>query len=627
MLDLSSNTKKNHAAMSLKLLIDDQINKLFSDNPELNSVKKNKFEIAVAHFVSLKYLNGLESDDLIDGIMGEGGDEGIDLCYVFCNGSLVKDDNHPITSDSTIKVKFIQAKKEDGFTTDGFRKMKEGIEEIFNLDIDIDKLKKIGANPEILEKADLIRRIFRRSQTERANFFCEVYYVTISPDVNISEKIKHLEDELAKNALSIPYKFEYWGGQKLLDLNKKFVETLEIKFESQHLDILEKGVDTSGFAGFVKGNDLMDSLIDSEGIFKSHLTEGNVRYFLGEDKKINKSIIESATDKTKAVVFWAMNNGITILGDSIVALGSQTYNITNPQIVNGCQTIHCIHHAYQIGKNKLPEGLKVFIKLVKTENINTQTAIISATNSQNAVKSASLKANDDIQRNLEIHLKKYGIYYERRENYYKRQGYSGNKVVGLLKMAQIIHTVVNKESILAFNDTATLFDTPSKYNFIFHEKADYDLYVFSTKLYQLIWKQKNSDLRNNEYPRDEKELISKGGFVFLHIMSSLLFSEAEFMDKGYKHVEKLIGNIAIRTPARKNEFVKRKNWLLKKINEEDYIENKYEIAKKILKNAAKKYSEETGKTQTSLFKNRQFDKEYLKPAINRFLEKELVKNE
>lgn len=188
--------------MSLKILVDDQIDKLFADNPELNSIKKNKFEISVASFANLKYLNGLEFDDLIDGIMGEGGDEGIDLCYLYCNGTLVKDEQHPITKDSTIKVKFFQVKKEDGFSTDGFRKLKEGIEEIFNLDLELDKLQIIGANQDILEMADLIRKIFRKSRLERAKFSCEVFYVTASPDTNISEKIKHLEEDLKKKQFS-----------------------------------------------------------------------------------------------------------------------------------------------------------------------------------------------------------------------------------------------------------------------------------------------------------------------------------------------------------------------------------------------------------------------------------------
>lgn len=606
--------------MSLKILLEDQIDKLFADNPELSQVNKNKFEIAVASFSNVKYLNGIEFDDLIDGIMGEGGDEGIDLCYVYCNGTLVKDENHPITKDSIVKVKFFQVKKEDGFSTDGFRKLKEGVEEIFNLDLELDKLQVIGANVDILEMADLIRKIFRKSRLERAKFTCEVYYATAAPEINVSEKIKHLEAVLKANPLEIPFDFDYWGAQKLLDLNKKIDEQVEIKFNSQPLNISEKNIDTTGFAGFVNGNELLKSLIDGEGNFKSHLTEGNVRYFLGEDKKINSSIIDSALDEAKAANFWAMNNGLTIIGDTIAPLDAKGYSISNPQIVNGCQTIHCLYHAYsKDNKQKLPDTLKVFVKIVKTENPDTQTDIISATNSQNPVKSASLKANDNIQRNIEAHLKDTGIYYERRDNFYKRQGYTGNKVIGLLKMAQIIHTVVNKEAVIAVNDTTTLFDTEIKYNSIFNDKADFDLYKFSTILYQKIWTLKNSDIRTNSYQNQERDLISKGGFIFLHIMSSLLLSRAEYKDGDNIVTKNLIGNIVIETPARKNEFAKRKKWLLEKLEDDVVIDDYYNISKKIFTDAATEYTRNTGKSMNSLFKYRNFDKDYLKPAIEKFL--------
>ncbi len=606
--------------MSLKILIDDQIEKLFNDNPELVSVKKNKFEISVASFANVKFLNGLEFDDLIDGIMGEGGDEGIDLCYVYCNGTLVKDEQHPITKDSAVKVKFFQVKKEDGFSTDGFRKFKEGIEEIFNLELDLDKLQVIGANEDILEMADLIRKIFRKARIERAKFSCEVFYITVSPDLNISEKIKHLEEELKNNSLAIPFEFDYWGAQKLLDLTSKTDEKIEIKFDSQPLNISEKDIDTTGFAGFVNGNELLDSLIDIDGNFKSHLTEGNVRYFLGEDKKINSSIIDTALDNDKASNFWAMNNGLTIIGDSISPLNAKGYSVSNPQIVNGCQTIHCLHIAYsQDGRNKLPDTLKVFVKLVKTENPDTQTDIISATNSQNPVKSASLKANDHIQRNIERHLQEAGIYYERRDNFYKRQGITGNKVIGLLKMAQIIHTVVNKEAVVAVNDTTTLFDTESKYNSIFNDKADFELYKFSTILYQKIWTIKNSDIRANDYASEQRDLISKGGFIFLHIMSSLLLSDAEYKEEHEIKKSKLIKNIVIETPARKNEFTKRKKWLFEKIDDDSLLEEYYSSSKQIFFIAADEYSRNTNKTRNSLFKLRSFDKDYLRPAIDKYL--------
>ena len=608
--------------MSLKILLDDQIDKLFKDSPELDSLDKNKFEIAVASFANVNYLNSLEVDDLVDGICGEGGDEGIDLCYLYCNGNIVKDEFHPITKDSTVKVKFFQVKKEDSFSTDGFRKLKEGIEEVFNLEIDLEKLQIIGANNEILEMADLIRKIFRKARLERAKFSCEVFYVTASPELKISEKIKHLEDSLRANSLAIPYEFEYWGAQKLLDLTSKTEEKVEIKFDSQPLNISEKDVDTTGFAGFVNGNELLKSLIDSDNNFKHHLTEGNLRFFLGEDKKINSSIIDTAEDSTKASNFWAMNNGLTIIGDSIVSLDAKGYSITNPQIVNGCQTIHCLYHAYtKDNKNRLPETLKVFVKLVKTENPDTQTDIISATNSQNPVKSASLKANDNIQRNIEKHLHAAGIYYERRVNFYKRQGITGNKVIGLLKMAQIIHTVVNKEAVVAVNDTTTLFDTEQKYNSIFHDKADFEIYKFSTILYQKIWTIKNSDIRANDYQSEKRDLISKGGFIFLHIMSSLLFSNAEYQERdGTKNTSVLTKPIVIETPARKNEFTKRKNWLLEKVTNDAVLEGYYMVAKEIFFAAADEYAKATGKSKASLFKSRNFDREYLLPQIDKNFE-------
>lgn len=601
--------------MSLKVLLDDQIDKLFTDNPELQNVNKNKFEIAVASFANLRYLHGLEFDDLIDGIMGEGGDEGIDHCYVFCNGNLVIDDSYPINKESHIKVKFFQTKKESGFSTDGFRKTKEGIEEIFNLDIDLSKLQKIGANQDILEKAELIRNLFRKAALERAKFTCEVFYATVSSDKNISEKIKYLADDLSKNSLKIPFEFNFWGAQDVLDLTERMDEILEVKFISQPLEIKEIGIKTNGFSGFITGNNIIKSLLDDNNQFKSHLTEGNVRFFLGEDKKINNSIIETASNEEKAENFWAMNNGLTIIGESIDPLGNNQYSILNPQIVNGCQTIHCLYLAYKDNES-LPSTLKVFLKLVNTDNLEVQTDIISATNSQNPVKSASLKANDNIQRNIEKHLKKSGIYYERRENYYKRQGYTGNKVIGLLKLAQIIHTVVNKQSIVALNDTATLFETESKYNSIFDDSTDFDIYTFSSILYQKIWTLKNSDLRNNSYPEEVRDIISKGGLTFLHCMSSIILSEAEFKSGDETITKAITKNIVISIPQRKNEFNKRKASAFLTLDDDANLQNIYERSKTILLNAVAKHATNTGKVKVSAFKNRSFDNDYLRPEID-----------
>lgn len=383
------------------------------------------------------------------------------------------------------------------------------------------------------------------------------------------------------------------------------------------MELKERDIETSGFAGFVTGNSIVEALLDENKGFKSHLTEGNIRFFLGEDTQINSSIIETAKDPKKSEVFWAMNNGLTIVAESITPLGGSQYSVLNPQIVNGCQTIHCLYDAYR-ENGKLPETLRVFIKLVDTKDIEIQTSIISATNSQNPVKTSSLRANDDIQRNIEKHLKKSNIFYERRENYYKRQGLTGNKVIGLLKMAQIIHTVVNKESIISLNDTATLF-SKAKYNNIFHNGADFGIYEFSTLLYQKIWSLKNSDIRNNEYDDKTRELISKGGLTFLHCMSSIILSRATYQSSGKSTNSPLTDAFTISAPARKNEFTKRKSSALEILKDEKSLKKAYEEAKKIFFEAARLHSEKTGRPTNSVFKNRKFDKDYLIPEIKRHL--------
>lgn len=620
--------------MSTNILLDDDIRRLFEDNPDLEGRSFDKFEFAVAAFSNIKHLNGLEFDDLISGIMGSGGDEGIDLCYIFYNGTLISENDYTIEKvgkggdaeykvslseliklnrDSNIKVKFFQAKKVSGFETDGFKKTKEGFEEIFDLNLSPAKLEKVGANKYFIEKAILIRHLFRKARQERSGFSCEIFYATAANHKEISGKIKHEEKTLKEKAL-IPVEVYFWSAQDLIDLNSSNSESIEVKFNTPPIEIKERHVTTSGYSGFVNGNDLVRCLIAEDGSFKSHMTDGNVRFFLGEDVKINSQIIETAKDERKAEIFWAMNNGLTVLGDEIANLGGSEYSIENPQIVNGCQTIHCLYHAYT-ERGELPSALKVFVKLIYTESQDAQIDIISATNSQNPVKSASLKANDSVQRNIEAHLHSNGIYYERRENYYKAKGLTGNKVIGLIRLTQIAHSVINQESVLAVNDTSKLFEDEQRYKRIFNPNCDLDVYLFSAILYQKIWSLKNSDQRNNEYVYVERELISKGGFLLLNVMSRIILSNSSYKEGGEVKKDTFTDRVNVDNASKKNPFVKRKKSAFKLLEDESFMRKAYELSREIYIQAAKIYSEKTSKSQLNLLKHRAFDKDYLLPAI------------
>ena len=607
--------------MSLRILLDDKINRLLENNPELDNLKKNKFEKAVAAIVNVKHLHGIDFDDLVNGMMGDGGDEGIDLCYFFINGKLIYDDAVEINSQSKIVLKLFQIKKEDSFSTDGFRKFIEGVEEIFTLDLSLNKLKKIGANKELLDQIDLIRKVFRKTKLENSDFIIECYFATAAIEDDYSEKIKHLQEKLEQylSSLKITISFDYWNAQHLLNFTDKKEEKIEFEFEGQPLMISEKNILTSGYVGFINGNILMSILVDESGRFKDELTDGNIRFFLGEDKEINASIIETALSEERSKNFWAMNNGITVIGEEISPITRESILVKNPQIVNGCQTVHCLYNAYKkYSKNCLPKQLKVFVKLIKADNPDINSEIISATNSQNPVKAISLKANESIQRNIEKLLLKYDIYYERRENYYKRQGKTGLRVISLERLTQIMHSVINKEPITAINDTATIITSDTKYDTLFHEKVDYEIYRFGCELYLKIWSLKNSDIRSGNLREKEKDIISKGGYLLLAIITSLILSDVKLSKNGQTYQQECLSNIDISSPVRKNEFSNRKNDVFQIIASDVKFEEYYNSAKSILFNATKNYETATKRNYTTLFKVRSFDKDYLIPAIKDF---------
>ncbi len=532
--------------MSVQVLLQDKINKIMADTPELKLSGKNEFEIAVAQILNLKFFTGLDFEDLLDGIIGNGGDEGIDLCYLFVNDLMISEfDETTINKSSSIRLEIGQAKKVNGFSTTGFDKFCQGVLEIFTLKSQ--DFKVIGANEDLIKRANLIRDVFRDANTKGATFSLRLHYATIGETDDLPPKIKFYQDKLKEDLKWASFKeinYELWGAQELNEIALKKDDIIDIEFTDLPLDLSESESTIKGFAGFVQGGKFIESLLDENKRLRDELTEGNIRFFYGEDDDVNSEIIKTASGD-KAENFWAMNNGISIIAERISPKSKNIKIIQNPQIVNGCQTTHCLYETYKKAGNKINPKLKLFVKIIETIDPDIQQNIISATNSQIPVAIASLKANDDIQKNIQQYLEKYHIYYERRAMFYKRKGKTGLSVFSMMKMAQIMHTVFSKEAIRAVNHTKDLFRDKDLYSRIFTNSADLDSYVFASKLYQKIGGIKNSDLRTNKYSPEIKELKSKSLFCLLHISSSLLLKTIDKIDIAqpikHKGISKIYG--------------------------------------------------------------------------------------
>lgn len=156
------------------------------------------------------------------------------------------------------------------------------------------------------------------------------------------------------------------------------------------------------------------------------LYEKNVRKYLGGGRVVNKGI--SQTLRLNPEKFGLFNNGITIVAEDVIA-ANDTFEISEPYIVNGCQTTKTIWQVLvekldtggtqlssetQHWKDRLEQGI-VIVKVVKVgpQNEIELTNITRFTNSQNSVSRQDFIALEGNFRTLAAEMaSKYNLYLE-----------------------------------------------------------------------------------------------------------------------------------------------------------------------------------------------------------------------
>jgi len=151
----------------------------------------------------------------------------------------------------------------------------------------------------------------------------------------------------------------------------------------------------------------------------------NIREYLG-NKGVNKKIYETLLDKEDRKNFFYYNNGITLICDSMTSPTSQprgnninvSFNVTNPQIVNGCQTVNSIYEAL---KNEDPNNLEkeykdtfVMLKILQIDRKNESEQqlyknIVTYNNSQNSIDEKTFVSNTSIFNRLKNEFEDKGF--------------------------------------------------------------------------------------------------------------------------------------------------------------------------------------------------------------------------
>ncbi|XQM36062.1 AIPR protein [Cupriavidus sp. H19C3] len=189
---------------------------------------------------------------------------------------------------------------------------------------------------------------------------------------------------------------------------------------------------------------------------RNKLFEGNVRLFVGQRKGgINEKIIETAEQKPG--VFWALNNGITIVADSYEGLSESRYRLNQFSIVNGCQTTVSLCKA--IERSAAAEQSEVMVRIVGARKA-LLTEIVRYNNTQNPVKLSAVRLLDPIQESLRSKLTPYGYTYAPKQEGAKLQRSSTK--IDLERITQYLAALSDDTILEAVAKKADLYDKSYK---------------------------------------------------------------------------------------------------------------------------------------------------------------------
>lgn len=434
------------------------------------------FEVFCAEQLLKDY--DLSYDEVQAGIVDGEHDGGVDSAYAFVNGELVYEDFDvsPFKRDVRIDLHIIQSKTSGGFSEVPVNKLISVTRHLLKLDANYDQLPQYNAA--VKAALDNFRQAYRGLAARFPVLRIWYHYACKRAEGDVHANLALKAAELRGIAVELfpdaEVEMEFLGARRLLELARRRPKT------SYELKISKNLTDSNGYIVLCPLKEYSQFLKTSDGKVRAELFESNVRDFQGTTE-VNAEIVATLQNE-KAVDFWWMNNGVTILA-SRATLNGDVVTIANPQIVNGLQTSTQIARHFTASPD---DHRSVMVKIVSSEDEEARDKIIKATNSQNPVQPATLRATDKVQRDIEDALKSAGMYYDRRKNFYKNEGKPADKIISIPLMAQAVMTILLGRPDAARARPSSLIKDNEVYSQVFSEGHPIGLYTNAAALIRIV---------------------------------------------------------------------------------------------------------------------------------------------
>ncbi len=397
--------------------------KEFLATNEIESVSESTDFEKFASFcvVANDYSGSFDAGD----ILTDDGTQGIDAIAMIVNGRLVDDVDEIrdlLDANGFLEVvfDFIQTKSTSKFEGSEIGNFTFSVKEFF------DPLSKLHKGERMVAFREMKDFIYEHAHSmSKGNPACRMFYVTTGnwcDDVSLKSVIDRSIQEIMGTNLFSGVALTPCDAKMVQDYYRRTKEKVRSSFLFEKRVTIPpvRGVKEAYF-GMLPFAEYRKLIVDDNGGIRNIFYD-NIRDFLGLDANPVNKKIEETLKSGKHDLFGVLNNGITVVADSLMTT-ADTFTLTDYQIVNGCQTSHVLF------ANKDTAGidnLHVPIRLIVTDDDDIRNEITKATNSQTAVKPEQLEALSQFQKDLEQYYNSIEgdgrLYYERRTNQYANSG-------------------------------------------------------------------------------------------------------------------------------------------------------------------------------------------------------------
>jgi hypothetical protein len=393
------------------------------------------FEFYCADTLLVNY--DLDNSEIEEGIVDGSKDAGIDAAYVFVNRQLLVEDFDfdSIKQKPEIELYIIQSKNQESFKEGPVDALSASLPLLLDPERDPNRLAQLF-KPQVVAIFQAFLNAMKALAGEFPKVYIRIFYCSKGgvPNSVIEEKAAGLAKNLRDKYQNV--EFSLVGAQQLYDKSSSQKRLTK--------ELPTVGTPLSGTNSYVALCHLRDYgkfIADEEARLINRIFEANVRAYQG-DVEVNQEIAQSLKEPPEGVDFWWMNNGVTIVADQAQFMNNRLM-IENPLIVNGLQTTHELHkHASLIGET---DQRMVLVRVIVENNRENRDQIIRATNRQTNIKHSSFRATEAVHRELEDYLGTLGLFYDRRKNFYKREGKPADKIISIDRLAQATLAVLLQE--------------------------------------------------------------------------------------------------------------------------------------------------------------------------------------